>query len=532
LKIRWLNRLKGQSKESSVYIEKSSSESANDPIPRDLQAAGKKLQELFRNCSEIVFRELTSDERMNGVIVYLDGMVDSEGLHTHVVRPLLEEGWPQDKPLTIQEVSDRLSLSQLTITEQMDEAVRGVLAGNAALFVEGWSEALVLGIRGGEHRSVQEPSTETVIRGPREGFTESVMTNLSLIRSKVKSTKLKTIKRTVGEHTLTSVVVAYIEGLADPKMIELVVKRIEGIHIDGILESGYIEEFIEDRPLSPFPQLQNTERPDAAAANLLEGSFLILVDGTPFVLIGPVTFWQMIQSSEDYYERHYIGTLLRWLRYMFLLVALYFPALYVAVTSFHQDMLPTSLILSIAASRETIPFPALIEALIMEIAFEALREAGIRLPKLVGQAVGILGALVIGQAAVNAGIVSAPIVIIVSVTGIASFAIPRFNFSIAIRMLRFPIMIMAGIFGLFGIIVSSVWLTLHLVSLTSFGQPYMSGVAPLHRKELKDIFVRVPWTWMTTRPMTVPSQDQTRQDSKHGIGQSEASDSNRRDSHA
>jgi spore germination protein len=512
-----MNRFKGKKEEAAVYVERPNSRKEMDSISPDLQASEKRMRELFNNCSDIIFRELTSDGRMNGVIVYLDGMVDTQELHSHVLRPLLGENWSADKPFTVEEAMEHLPLAQLTVTDQMEEAVRGVLAGNAVLFAQDWDKALVLGTRGGEHRSIQEPSTETVIRGPREGFTENIMTNLSLIRSKVKSTKLKTIKRTVGEYTLTSVVVAYIEGLVDPKIIDNVVKRIEGIHIDGILESGYIEEFLEDSPLSPFPQVQHTERPDAAAGNLLEGSFLILVDGTPFVLIGPIKFWQMLQSSEDYYERHYISTLLRWLRYSFLLIATFLPALYIAVTSFHQDMLPTNLILSIAAARETIPFPALIEALIMEIAFEALREAGIRLPKAVGQAVSILGALVIGQAAVNAGIVSAPIVIIVSVTGIASFAIPRFNFSIAIRMLRFPVMIMAGIFGLFGIIIAALWITLHLVSLTSFGQPYMSGVAPLRRNELKDIFVRVPWPAMATRPETIPTNDMIRLDQKHDI---------------
>lgn len=331
------------------------------------------------------------------------------------------------------------------------------------------------------------------------------------MRHKIRSNRLKMVSRIVGEETQTSVAIVYIDGLAKPELVDEVLSRIDQIKIDGILESGYIEEFIEDNTWSLFPQIQNTERPDTLATNLLEGRVGIIVDGTPFTLILPATFWQFLQASEDYYHRFHIFIFLRILRIIFIFLALLLPALYVAVTTYHQEMIPTNLLFSVAASREAIPFPAFVEALIMEISFEALREAGIRLPKVVGQAVSILGALVIGQATVEAGIVSAPMVIIVSLTGIASFTIPRFNMAISIRLLRFPVMILAGVFGLYGIVIATTFILTHLCKLKSFGVPYFSPVGPLYFHELKDVFVRAPWWALEKRPTQMINKDVQRQ---------------------
>jgi hypothetical protein len=377
--------------------------------------------------------------------------------------------------------------------------------------IDGLETALVIDAKGGSRRSVAEPETETAIRGSREGFTESLRVNTSLVRHKIRSNRLKIIAKTVGEETQTNIAILYIDGLCAPELLKEVEKRIDRIKIDGILESGYIEELIEDNSWSLFPQIQNTERPDTVAANLLEGRVAVIVDGTPFSLVLPATFWQFLQASEDYYHRFHISIFLRVLRVLFIFLALELPAIYVAVTTYHQEMIPTNLLFSVAASREAIPFPAFVEALIMEISFEALREAGIRLPKLVGQAVSILGALVIGQAAVEAGIVSAPMVIIVSMTGIASFTIPRFNMAISIRLLRFPIMILAGMFGLYGIVLGSLVILTHLCKLRSFGVPYFSPLGPLQFRELKDVFIRAPWWALDKRPTQTIQHDITRQ---------------------
>lgn len=477
----------------------------NERLHSSLDENRERLEDLFTLTSDVVFRDLTDVRGTRLLLVYLDGLINTQELELHTIQPLLRNTLPERRyeDLTQMVAEQSLTAAQVTKTTNLYEAVDTILHGNALLVIDGQDEVLLLSVSGGTRRSVQEPPTEASIRGPREGFTENLRVNTALVRFKLKSHLLRTVPLTLGTKTRTSVVVMYLEDTADPQVIEEVLSRLRSIEIDGILESAYIEELIEDEPISPFPQLQNTERPDTVAAQLLEGRFAIFVDGTPFVLCGPVTFWQFLQASEDYYERYVIVNLIRWLRYTFLLIALYMPALYIAVTTYHQDMLPTNLLLSVAAARESIPFPALIEAMLMEISFEALREAGVRLPKYIGQAVSILGALVIGQAAVQAGIVSAPVVIIVSLTGIASFTIPRYSAAISIRMLRFPMMLLAGTFGLFGLVIGTIWLVTHLCRLRSFGVPYLSGVAPFKKTSQQDLFARLPLWKMIFRPRPI-----------------------------
>ena len=315
----------------------------------------------------------------------------------------------------------------------------------------------------------------------------------------------------VGKYTKTKVVISYMEGIADHALIEEIENRISRIEIDGVLESGYIEQFIEDSPYSPFPQLLYTERPDVACANLLEGRAVIMIEGTPFSLIAPVSFFSLFQSQEDFYERFWIGASIRALRFVFLVIALFLPSIYVAVTTFHQEMVPTFLLISIASSREGVPFPAIIEAIMMEIAFEALREAGIRLPKQVGSAVSIVGALVIGQAAVQAGIVSAPMVIVVSITGIASFMVPRYSIGLAIRMIRFPIILLAGFMGFIGVMLAFILLIIHLSNLRSFGIPYLSPIATLQKNAFKDTLIRSPIWKLNKRPHLTGDYNGSRQ---------------------
>jgi spore germination protein len=482
-------------------------------IDRDYAVSLQTMKKVFSDCSDVIFREISVTPASRGFIVFIDGIVKSEEISDHTLLPLFALHSRISDPEELEQ--ETLIVPQTAPCPTYEEAADNILAGNAVLFIQGHDHGITINARGGARRGVEEPQTESVIRGPREGFVENLRTNTALLRFKIKSSDLKMKSFVIGDKTKTSVLLAYIEGIIDPKLVEEATRRLQEIKIDGVLESGYIEELIEDQPFSPFPQLQYTERPDAAAAGLLEGRFAIFVDGTPFVLVAPVTFWQFMQASEDYYERYIIGNLIRWLRMVFIAVALFLPALYVAVTTFQQDMLPSNLLLSIAAARESIPFPAIVEALIMEVAFEALREAGIRLPKTVGQAVSILGALVIGQAAVQAGIVSAPMVIVVSLTGIASFTIPRFNMAISIRLLRFPLMILAGIFGLFGIVVGLVLISVHLCSLRSFGVPYLSGIAPYQHAEQQDIMVRSPWWKMVFRPNSLSQLNRRRLSTSH-----------------
>lgn len=472
---------------------------SSDSISAKLEANEQALQTVYRHCKDVKFRSFTIGETTSAFIVYIEGLINIEILGQLVLAPLLkaqQADW-SDPGGTL---SSLLSISDISAISTISDAVAQLSNGSAALFIDQVDSGLAFGLANWQKRSIEEPAAESIIRGPREGFTETMTVNTAMLRRKIKSTALKMVAHEVGQLTKTEVVVAYIENIAAESLIAEVRERIDKIDIDGILESGYIEGFIEDHPFSPFPQIQVTERPDVVSAALLEGRVAILTDGTPIALIAPATLFSLLQSPEDYYQRFMIGTLIRWLRYFFFGITLLLPSAYVAILTFHQEMVPTSLLLSIAKSREDIPFPALIEALLMEISFEALREAGVRLPKQVGAAVSIVGALVIGQAATSAGLVSAPMVMVVAITGIASFMIPQYSAGIALRMLRFPIMFLAGMFGLLGLVLGFISVVIHLCSLRSMGVPYMQPVAPMKLAQFKDVLVRAPIWRMRTRP--------------------------------
>jgi spore germination protein KA len=299
----------------------------------------------------------------------------------------------------------------------------------------------------------------------------------------------------------------YLSHIANEELVQEVKRRLNSIDTDSILESGYIEEFIQDTAATPFPTIYNSDRPDTIAAGILEGKVAILVDGTPFVLLAPTIFVSFFQSAEDYYQRADISTLLRCVRFLAFFITLFAPAFYVAITTYHQEMIPTNLVISLAAQRETVPFPAFIEALLMEFTYEILREAGVRIPKNVGQAVSIVGTLVIGQAAVAAGFISSAMVIIVSITAISSFVIPEAGMAIAARIIRFALIGLAGFMGLYGILCGVFLLVLHLVSLRSFGVPYMSPIGPFRAADLKDSIFRLPWPLLKTRPVENKTQN-------------------------
>ncbi len=456
------------------------------------------LKSKYNNCPDVIFRSFLIGDSQKAVLIYIEGLSNIEEMDKNVLTPLinLESG----ALLDYANLEENLPVSNIQQVNMVQDVIKQISEGNPVLLIDQKSQGISMGLAKLEKRSVEEPSAESVVRGPRDGFTETLSVNISLLRRKLKGPDLKMNSFSIGRYSQTKVVVMYIDGLVDQTLLEEINNRLSRINIDGALDSGYIEEFIEDYPYSPFPQILNTERPDVASANLLEGRVAILVDGSPFALVAPITFYSLYQTAEDYYQRFLMGTLIRWLRYACLLIALLLPSTYVAILTYHQEMIPTTLLLSIAKSREEIPFPALVEALIMEITFEALREAGVRLPKQVGSAVSIVGALVIGQAAVSAGLVSAPMVMVVAITGIASFAIPRYNAAIAIRMLRFPIMFMAGTLGLLGIILCLLTIIVHLSTIRSFGVPYLSPMAPMKGNEMKDVLLRMPWWSLKKRP--------------------------------
>lgn len=478
------------------------------PISKTLQENKLLLQQLFESCSDFVMKEFEIEKGIPALAVFVDGLTNTDVLND-ALRSLMivESGEPDIQSLN----KNALPVSQTQKAENYKEFLMSVLSGDTGILIEKNNTAILLGVRGATTRSISEPETEAVIRGPREGLVESIRTNTSMIRRKLKTPRLKMKSVTVGKLSNTSVVITYIDGIVDPALVDEVVARIDKINIDAILESSNIEELIQDNVYSPFPQIRYTERPDTICAAILDGRVAILVDGSPFAIIAPSVFWDFMSATEDLYERFMFSTLLRWLRYLFLIVSLLTPAIYVAAITYHHDLLPTSLMRSIAGSREPIPFPAVVEALILEITFEGLREAGVRLPKTIGQTVSILGALVIGQAAVEAGIVSAPMVIVVSITGIASFTIPRFNGAIAVRVLRFPFLICGSIFGVFGIIMLGMIIIGHMANLRSFGIPYLSPAAPMNWQSLKAVLIKEPLWQSTRRPIYLPLQDRIKQ---------------------
>ncbi|KAI7258457.1 hypothetical protein KC345_g10557 [Hortaea werneckii] len=446
-------------------------------------------------------------------MVFFSSLVNTEQIREHVLKPLMHhtpehQGIPDDITGLVHYIwSTAVQVTQGTTTGDTSALSSAAVQGKLILLIEGVPEALMLDMRQIDMRGVEQPQTEQVIRGPREGYVEKLENNLSLLRYRLQSTDFRIEISPVGTRTQSRVALCYIENIADSGLVAEAMRRISMIHTDGILDAGYIEQFIEDQPLSPFPQVQSTERPDKTVAALLEGRAAILVDGSPFALIVPALFNQFFQTVDDYTERFIMGSLIRIIRLIALASSLFFPALYVSVISFNPELMPTDFAVAISGGRAGVPFPAVLEVLIMEVSMEVLREATIRLPQMIGGALSIVGVLVIGQAAVGAGLASPITVVFVALTTIGSFATPAYNAAIALRMLRFPLIILAGLFGLYGVMIGTILIINHLLFLESFGVPYMSPYIPGKWHDWKDSLIRVPLWWMRRRPSFLHAKD-------------------------
>lgn len=452
-------------------------------------------------------------------LIFIDGLSDKELIDKHIMKSLMVnfcEKNNQDPSFVQGAVSKEfiknqvLTISEVTEAHHVHDLVSKILTGSTALLVDGVQNVLILGTTKGKSRNNEEPSSEPLVRGPRLGFTESLSDNTALLRQHGDNSNLSIIKFQVGERSTKELVIAYIKDLADPALVEEVQERIKKIKIDDVPESGYVEQLIEDNYLSPFTQVQNTERPDRVYSALMEGRVAILLDGTPFALIVPVSLSMMLHTPEDYYDRWLPSFLIRLLRYFAALISLFGPSLYISFVSFHQGMIPTKLALSIMGTREGVPFPAIIEALIMEIAIEILREGGLRLPKPIGPAMGIVGGLVIGEAAVQAGIVSPILVIVVALTAISSFTVPQYSAGITFRMLRFAAMFFAAVFGLYGVVLFFLFLCSHLVRLKSFGVPFITPIVPYRASDWKDFMIRMPLLKMKRLRKAIHKKDSIR----------------------
>lgn len=478
------------------------------------------IQKMLHSPSDLIVRQvrLGKTDTICG-IACIDGLVDKSVVNDTILQSLMlgvseaakDETLPDHPDRLLDRVlSEVLPIQDILIADHWDDIMLAVFNGDTAFFLEGTNRVALLGTRGWASRGVEEPQTEALVRGPRDGFTENIRTNTVLLRRRLRDPNLRFDSMQVGRRGKRQVVVAYMAGITAPDLVQEVKRRIESIDMDDVEGSGFIEQWIVDSFLSPFPQIQTTERPDKVCGAILGGRVAILVDGDPFVLVAPITLASMFQSPEDYYSHWIISTFLRILRLICAFIATFLPALYIALVEYHQGMIPSNLAFSIAGTREGVPFPAVFEAFMMELTLEILREAGIRLPKPIGQTIGIVGGLVIGEAAVAAGIVSPIMVIVVAITAIASFALPSYAFATSLRLIRFGIMLSAGLFGLYGVIIAYIMINVHIVNLKSFGIPYSTPFSPTFIKDWVDLIWRAPVTMLGKRPQMMQPEDEKR----------------------
>ncbi|MEH7237607.1 spore germination protein [Bacillus sp. JJ1562] len=473
-----------------------------------------KIQSIFTNTPDLVVTNLVIKQtNATSALVYLSGLTDSTKINEDVLKPLLFQSYGDNQGST-----PKVSIGQIKETNTWSQITDGILQGKSVLFVDQNPVAFLLDTGKWPERSLEDTPIESSVYAEHIGFTEAGSTNIALIRKHIQNPNLKIKEHSIGERGKTNVSILYLEDVANRNLLKELETRIKKIKVDSILNCGVLAEYIEDNPYSPFPQLLITERTDFATSEMLDGRIVVVVDGSPNVLVAPTTFFSFFKSMDDYTSRWFVASFLRLLRYLGFFMAIFLPATYIAVIAFHFEVIPLKLLLSIGVSRERVPFPPFIEALIMEITLEMLREAGIRLPAKIGQTVGIVGGIVIGQAAVQAGIVSNIMVIVVALTAVASFIIPNYQMGASIRLVRFPMMITASLFGFVGLSVGFMTLLVHLIELKSLGISYSSPVSPLRFQDWKDLFIRFPQWSIMKRPVSSMAVQMKKADSSRPKG--------------
>ena len=492
-----------------------------EQISKNLEQNIIVIENAFRNCGDIVKRRFFIGEKKEIAVymVYTDNIVNGsaieESILTNVMNRCRIDGKKEGMLRRLNE--EVIAIGEMTEVKTFQEIFDAVLLGDTILLMDGNDIALQASTKGFPSRGVNEAKTEVVVQGPKDAFTEVGATNIVLIRRRIRDTKLKVKRTKVGKRSKTDVAILYMEDIVRKEILQEVEYKINQIDIDVILDSGYIDQLLENRWLSPFPQLQMTERPDKAASALLEGRVVIVIDNTPFVVIAPATLNVFFQAAEDYYDRWEIMSFIRLIRYCAGFLAVALPGLYIALTVFHPSMLPTNLALKIAETRQNIPFPAVGEILIMELAFELLREAGIRLPSPVSSTIGIVGGIIIGQAAVEAGIVSPSVVIVSALTGICTFVIPNIALVSGLRLTKYIVLIFSALLGLYGFWIALILILIHMASLKSFHIPFLypfCSASVNHYNDLEDSIFRLPLWFMKKRPIF--SNDEHRQREKGG----------------
>lgn len=472
----------------------------------------------FPSNSDIVFREFditVKKDSLHAFIVFFDGMIDKNILDNDILSPLmlLSNLDITDKaPDVIGYIKAHLiPHNQVTLVENFNKVIQAVNGGACGIFIDTVNIAFVADVKGMESRKVERPNIELVIRGPQEGFTETLRVNIALIRKRLKDENVIAENIEVGERGKTICSLVYIKDITNENLVNEVRRRISSIKVDYLNSSGELEQFIEDKTFVPIPQVSATERPDKAALALAEGKIAVIVDGSPFALILPVVFNDLIRSSEDYFLRFPYANILRIIRLIGVFLSLLLPGIYIAITNYHQEMIPSSLLIAIAGAREKVPFPSIVELTIMEFAFEIIREAGIRIPGPLGPTIGIIGGIILGQAAVAANIVSPILIIVVAVTGICSFSIPDYSLAFAIRYLRFVYIILGATAGFLGISTGIFIQGILLVSTKSFGVPMFAPYGPKTVKENIDNIFSPPIWKKENRPDYLNTKNPKRQ---------------------
>jgi spore germination protein len=509
----WLDWLK-RKKYRTSQPQRSHKQQIHDSISMDLQQNLTYLLAQFTHTPDLIVRQLTiKQSEEHAALVYLDGLADKNSINNNVLRPLQFESESSDAvgglSVTVGQVLP------LTAWSQIESAV---LEGSSVLLIAGRAEAYALDTKGWPQRAIEDPQLEASLKGAHQGFVETGSQNIALLRRYIPNRELKVKELWVGRRGHTKISILYLGDVAHPEVLQELSDRIAQLDVDVIINTGELAELIEDNPYSPFPQFILTERPDAAASQILQGRFVVVVDRSPGVLVAPVTFTSFFQNVDDYSTRWSIATFIRLLRLFAFFIAILLPAFYIAITSYNFETIPIKLLMTIGESRGRVPFPPFVEAILMEITLEMMREAGVRLPAPVGQTVGIVGGIVIGQAIVQAGLVSNIMVIVVAFTAIASFILPNYDMVAAVRLLRFAMMAAASMFGIVGIVIGVMTMIGHLIALESLGTPYSAPFAPMRFADWKDALLRLPLWKMKRRPLSARPIQMNRQGSNHPEG--------------
>ena len=451
----------------------------------------KQMKEQFSHDNTFICRMVQGrgSPALRAALFFFDGMVESSNINESIIKPIsLWEGAPLPMESVIDEV---LHIDDCPFDPPVDKLVSAFLYGDTIVLVDGDSRPAIVNTKGFAKRGPDEPDNEKVLRGPREGFTEAFMGNLALIRRRLRTPDLCFEFSQIGSVSHTTVSVCYINGIADQTVLQAVKQRLKQIELDAVLDANYLSELMRDDRFSPFPTTGFTERPDIVAAKLLEGRIAIVVDGTPVVLTVPHILQETFQANDDYYISYLYTNLTRWLRVLGFVLTITLPAIYVALLTWHQEMIPTRLLFSIAASRQGVPFTTFTEAVGILIIFEILKEAGTRTPETIGQALSIVGGLVLGQAAVEARFASAPMVIVIAFSGVTALIVPKLR--TATLLLRFFLLICAAILGLYGVLLGLACILAHVCRLTSFGIPYLTNILAGEKHNGQDVLFRFPW---------------------------------------